>query len=344
MQRVEPYATPTRIPHLPEDTIWINDTVPAGRKELQGRVLLFDIWDYTCINCLRTLPYLREWYHRYQHLDFILIGIHTPEFPFAKEPENVRRAVQRLGIRWPVVLDNDQAIWTAFANRYWPTKYIADRSGYLRYWHAGEGRYQQLEKAIQELLNEGEAELELPEIMSPVRTEDETGSICQPTTPELQADSLGNPLSVDRPDPSMSYSLPESIEPGKFYLEGDWVSVPFGHSLRGRHGRIVLKYEAARCNAVLDGELEHPHEQIPVRIQLDGQPLPEECFGQDILQREGYTLLRMDSPRLYALVEQPAIERHTLTLEITAPGLTFYSFSFESCASDKKNPQSNSEV
>jgi thiol-disulfide isomerase/thioredoxin len=304
MQHVEPYATPTRIPHMPEDTIWINDTVPAGRKELQGRVLLFDIWDYTCINCLRTLPYLREWHQRYQHLDFILIGIHTPEFPFAKEPENVRRAVQRLGIRWPVVLDNDQAIWTAFANRYWPTKYIADRSGYLRYRHAGEGRYQQLEQALQGLLNEDEAELELPEIMDPVRMEDETGSVCQPTTPELLADSLGNPLSVDGPKPSKPYSLPESIEPGKFYLEGDWVSVPFGHSLRSRQGRIVLNYEAARCNAVLNGELEHPHEHIPVRIQQDGQPLPREkgihCSGWiPLAYTPSSNILRLNSTCLH---------------------------------------------
>jgi thiol-disulfide isomerase/thioredoxin len=344
MQHVEPYSTPTRLPRMPEDALWINEAVLTDHKGLQDRLLLFDFWDYTCINCLRTLPYLREWHHRYQHLDFLLIGIHTPEFPFAKEPENVQRAVQRLGISWPVALDNDHAIWTAFANRYWPTKYLCDREGYLRYRHAGEGGYREFETALQELLNEGETELELPEIMSSVRPEDEPGSVCRPTTPELQADSLGNPASLDTLQPPHPYSLPESVEPGKFYLEGDWTSVPFGHRMQSKQGRIVLEYQAARCNAVLGCEPEPPHEHVPVRIRQDGQPLPERYFGQDILQSEGHTMLRINYPRLYALVDAPAVERHRLSLEITAPGLTFYSFSFESCASIQKDPQFNSEV
>lgn len=350
MKHVEPYLSPTRVPHLPEDAIWLNDAPAAGLSARPDRTLLFDFWDYTCINCLRTLPYLREWHRRYQQLDFTIIGVHTPEFPFANNPTNVRRAVQRLGINWPVVLDNDQSIWTAFANRYWPTKYLADQHGYLRYRHAGEGSYGEVEAAIQELLLEASPGLDLPEIMQPVRPEDKTGAVCERTTPELQSDSLGNPQLEATPGTVQTYFIPDTLEPGKFYLEGDWESVPHGHRLHGEDGRIVLSYKAARCNAVLSAEPqpfpdpEEPLEPIPVELNQDGDPLPPEYFGQDVLQDLERVLVRIDSPRMYSLIELPRVESHQLSLQIRNPGLIFYAFSFESCASVQKSPQSKAEV
>jgi thiol-disulfide isomerase/thioredoxin len=349
MQHVEPYSSPTRIPHLPEDAIWLNDAPAAGLTALQDRTLLFDFWDYTCINCLRTLPYLREWHRRYQHFEFTMIAIHTPEFPFAEDPENVRRAVQRLGVSWPVVLDNDQSIWTSFANRYWPTKYLADHNGYLRYRHAGEGDYGKIEAAIQDLLLEAAPGLELPEIMQPVRPDDKPGAVCERTTPELQAGSLGNPETGPALDVVLSYSLPDMLEPGKFYLEGGWETVPHGHRLHGEIGRIELVYEAARCNAVLNADQQHqtpekPLEPILIELIQDDVPLSSEYFGQDVFQDQQRAFVRVDSPRLYSLIELPAVEGHRLSLEISTPGLTFYSFSFESCASVQKSPQSKTEV
>lgn len=345
---VEPYSTPTRMPRLPDQTIWINRPHPGDAPGFENQVLLFDVWDYTCVNCLRTLPYLREWYARYQQLDFTLIGVHTPEFPFAGELENVRRAVQRLGIRWPVVLDNDQSIWTAFANRYWPTKYLADRKGYLRYRHAGEGQYQAFEVALQELLRESDGQVELPEIMNPVREEDHPAVVCLPTTPELQADSLGNPVADDHHGSRFTYTLPGRYEQGKFYLQGSWESIPHGHRLVSEQGRIVLSYEAARCNAVLSGNYDASNPEfhldgINVNLNLDGAPLPPEGYAQDVLQLEGQSVVRVDTPRMYSLVEHGAVEAHLLSLEILEPGLAFYAFSFESCASNQKSPQSSVE-
>lgn len=348
MQYVEPYSTPTRIPRFPTECVWINAAVSTNPDDLRGHVLLFDLWDYTCINCLRTLPYLRAWYARYQHLDFKLIGIHTPEFPFAKDIENVRRAANRLGIRWPIVLDNDQSIWTAFANRYWPTKYLADRNGYLRYRHTGEGGYAVLENALQELLKEGQGELDLPEILDPVREEDRPGAICLPATPELQADSLGNPKQS--PQDESSYSLPASFQQGKYYLEGKWDPVAHGFKLKSKTGCIVLNYKASRCNAVLaisSGSNPHSPEAsgfIPVWIKQDDVPLPAENFAEDVLSTDGQALLRVGMPRMYAITRLPSVEPHTITLEIFMPGLVFYAFSFESCASIQNSSQSNVEV
>jgi thiol-disulfide isomerase/thioredoxin len=347
MLPVEPYTTPIRIPHIPTNAVWINSPVPLDPGALHGRVLLFDIWDYTCINCLRTLPYLREWYSRYQDLDFTLVGIHTPEFPFAKKPENVQQTVKRLGIRWPVILDNDQAIWTSFANRYWPTKYLADREGYLRYRHAGEGQYHIFENALQEILLEGGDDLDLPDIMEPVRDEDHPGAVCLPTTPELQADSLGNPLTNQSMD--AHYSLPSTLNQGEFYLEGDWIAVPHGHKLRSASGRILLKYEASRCNAVLSVSTSQApssvsSEFIPIEIFLDESPLPQDHFAEDIFASDMSAILRVDIPRMYSITRHLQVEVHTLSLNIKDPGLVFYAFSFESCASVQTTPQSNTEV
>jgi hypothetical protein len=343
---VEPYTTPTHIPRLPENALWINPTHPGRPPELENHILLFDIWDYTCINCLRTLPYLREWYARYQQLDFILIGIHTPEFPFGKNHSNVRSAMRRLGIRWPVVLDNDQSIWTAFANRYWPTKYLADRNGYLRFRHAGEGHYQALESALQDLLREADPDVDLPGIMPPVREEDRSSTVCLPTTPELQADALGNP--VDHPGTSNIFTLPDTYQQGKFYLQGEWESIPHGHRLVSKSGRIVLSYEAARCNAVIGATLDSPPaealiEGISVELSLDEERLPPEDFGQDVFQNEATATVRVDVPRMYSLTRHTGVEAHILCLDIPAPGFLFYAFSFESCASGQKSPQSNVE-
>ncbi|MGD8621565.1 MAG: redoxin domain-containing protein [Anaerolineales bacterium] len=346
---MEPYTTPTRIPRLPDDAIWINLPDPDKLPAIKNRVLLFDIWDYTCINCLRTLPYLREWYARYQQLDFTLIGVHTPEFPFAQNPANVRRAAQSLGIRWPVVLDNDQSIWTAFANRYWPTKYLVDHRGYLRYRHPGEGQYAAFESALQALLQARDESVDLPEIMPSVREEDKPGAFCLPTTPELQADSLGNPSEGNLPGIRHDYILPDSYEQGKFYLQGEWEAIPQGHRLLSETGRIVLNYEAANCNAVLGPNLDtgssgSAEGNIPVEIQMDGKSLPPQNYGQDVLQNEGYAVLRVDVPRMYSLIVHQSVEQHQLALDLSSPGLNFYAFSFESCASGQKSTQSKAEV
>ena len=154
--------------------VWLNST-PLSFRQLRGRVVLVDFWDYTCVNCIRTLPYVQAWHEHYRDKGLTVIGVHTPEFTFAQYESNVERGIREFGLTYPIVIDSNREIWKAFANRYWPTKYLLDKDGYLRYGHFGEGGYGECEQVIQELLREIEPAIELPSPMEPVREEDHAG-------------------------------------------------------------------------------------------------------------------------------------------------------------------------
>src|SRR3990172_4311841 len=162
---------PVRAQEFPTGVTWLQGG-PLRLTDLRGRPVLIDFWDYTCLNCLRTLPYLKEWHRRYGSLGLTIVGVHAPEFSFAHNGEHVRRAVAERGLAYPIALDNDYAIWQAYANRYWPAKYLIDQEGYLRYYHFGEGAYGETEGAIQTLLREAMPEILLPGLMAPVRDTD----------------------------------------------------------------------------------------------------------------------------------------------------------------------------
>ena len=191
---------PVHAPEFPPDVTWLQGG-PLTMAGLRGKIVLIDFWDYTCVNCLRTLPYVKEWWRRYASLGLQVIGVHAPEFSFAREGGNVLREVREQGIQYPVVLDNEYAIWQAYANRYWPAKYLVDGNGYLRYYHFGEGGYGETESAIQQLLREQFAEILLPGLMEPVREEDRAGAVCYRVTPELylgyQRGAIGNVGDLD---------------------------------------------------------------------------------------------------------------------------------------------------
>lgn len=323
--------------HAPEfpPAVWVNTPTPLTMAGLRGRVVLIDIWDFTCVNCLRTLPYLRAWYERYNDLGLEIVGVHTPEFSFARDREWVEAAVGRLGIRWPVVLDNDQAIWTAYANRYWPTVYLIDAQGYVRYRHIGEGGYAQTERAIQALLQEQHPDWTPPEPVPPVRPEDAPDAVCYPTTPELHIDSIGNP---QRPlDVPLLFLAPPVRSEGAFYLQGLWRAAGDGLTLAGEEGEILLPYQAASVNAVLSPSPDpvtlalHLTEPLHVELTLDAQPLPPEAYGEDVYRHEQRARVLVDSPRMYQLVRHPDLERHELGLRVRGRGFTFYAFSFGSC-------------
>ncbi|HYL96549.1 MAG TPA: redoxin domain-containing protein, partial [Terriglobales bacterium] len=206
--------------------VWLNSP-PLSLRQLRGRVVLIDFWDYTCVNCLRTLPYIQAWHERYRDKGLTVIGVHTPEFTFAQYESNVERAVRDLGLTYPVVIDSNYELWKAFANRYWPTKYLLDGEGYLRYAHFGEGAYGDTEQAMQELLREINPRLELPPIMEPVRETDRPGAVCFQPSPELylghRRGRIGNNNGF-REDEIADYSLPGKLEEGQFYAQGRWAS------------------------------------------------------------------------------------------------------------------------
>jgi hypothetical protein len=289
------------------------------------------------------LPYLRAWYERYTDHDFEIIGVHTPEFTFGRDPGQVKAAVGRLGIRWPVILDNDQVVWTAYANRSWPTMYLIDGSGYLRYRHIGEGGYTKSEGVVQSLLKEQNPSLELPAPLPPMRPEDTPDAVCSPTTPELHIEALGN---VQLPsDEQLNLTLPVNRLDGYFYLEGTWRVIDDGLTLESEEGTITLPYHAASVNAVLSPSADpvllsyRRYDPLHIIVTQDGKPLHHASFGEDVFQAQDQAKVRIDVPRLYTLVHNPDLQKREMCLTINDPGLTFYAFSFGSCVITSGNDQ-----
>jgi len=302
---------------------------------LRGRVVMVEIWDFTCINCLHTLPYLRAWYERYADHGLEIIGAHTPKFSFARDHGQVKTAVGRSGIRWPVILDNEQAVWTAYDSHDWPSLYLIDHQGYLRYRHFGEGAYAQTESIIKTLLMEIQPDLNLPEVLPPLRPEDSPGAVCSPTTPELHANALGNPEPpIDTP---VHLTTPLDRIDGCFYLDGTWMAIEDGLTLIGESGTITLPYHAASINAVFspspDPELLAYQQDEPLHITInqDEEPLPGDQLGSDVFLAEDQATVRINAPRMYTLANNPDVRRREICLMVNKPGLTLYAFSFGSC-------------
>lgn len=335
-----------RMPDLaPGD--WLNTQHPLSKEQLRGRVVVIDFWDYTCVNCIRTLPYLTEWHRRYEPLGLTVIGIHAPEFRFARSRRQVEQAIEAQGLGYPVLLDNAYANWDRFAVRAWPTKVLVDAGGYVRARVQGEGRYAETERMIQTLLREVDPSLELPAPLDPLRPEDRPGAVCYRTTPELYAGysrgSLGNEPGYAAANP-MVYALPpapERVEP-HFYAGGIWRAGPESFAFAGRDGgRIVLPYHAAGVNAVLSPSADpvevaldlRPGDALPmVEVWLDGMPLVPGNAGADIEYDDGgLSYVNVERPRMYALVETPEHGRHELELVFRASGLALYAFTFTSC-------------
>jgi len=323
-----------RAPEFSE-SVWVNTLRPITMASLRGSVVLIQIWDFTCINCLRTLPYLRAWYQRYSDLGLMMIGVHTPEFSFARDGNQVKTAVGRLGISWPVVLDNDQVIWQSYSNHYWPTIYLIDTEGYLRYAHAGEGGYAQTERAIHALLEQIHPQRQFPDPIAPLRHEDAPGAVCYPTTPELQLDAIGNPQKPVK-TPAL-YNIPEQRPDDHFYLNGWWLQSKDGLTLAGENGDILLRYRAASVHGVFAPSPD-PVDQalglmdpLLIRISLDGEPLSPDYYTEDLFNMENEACLRVDHARSYALVQNTDVRARELVVKINGSGFTFYAFSFGSC-------------
>ncbi|MBR9699095.1 redoxin domain-containing protein [Candidatus Woesearchaeota archaeon] len=286
----------------------------------QGKVVLIDFWTYSCINCIRTLPHLTEWDRKYREKGFVIIGVHTPEFNFEKEYDNVQAAMEKYNIEYSVVQDNDYLTWRAYQNRYWPRKYLIDHEGYIRYDHIGEGAYDETEKMIQQLLEEAgqEADEELSEI------EDKTPILRR--TPELYAghqfalprgQNVGNEEGL-QPEQIIDYTLPEAIKDDIIYLEGRWRSG--GDELAAKsNGLVVLDYIASDVNIVADGSQE-------IEVFLDDRYITEEQAGADVQFDNMRAYIVVDEPRLYNVISGD-YGRDILKLKVNE-GFSFNAFTF----------------
>jgi cytochrome c biogenesis protein CcdA/thiol-disulfide isomerase/thioredoxin len=307
-----------RAPDFAGSGRWFN--TPAGAplklEQLRGRVVLVDFWTYTCINCLRTLPYLRAWDARYRKRGLTIVGVHTPEFAFERDAGNVGRAIAQNHLRYAVAQDNDYATWTAWGNQYWPAKYLIDSRGRVRYTHFGEGDYDQTEAAIRALLAEAGAE----RLGAPARAHAETASsgLATPETYlgfQRAARFLPGPLrrGVGR------YPGVDELPPVHFALSGTWNVT--GESARAvADAKIDARVTARKVFLVLSSEGERPRD---VEVLLDGKPIETSEAGADV--RGGRVRVREE--RLYRLVELDRVEDRRVTLRVPA-GVSAYAFTF----------------
>lgn len=288
--------------------VWLNSD-PLTADELRGRVVLADIWTYSCVNWLRTLPYVRAWAERYRDRGLVVVGVHCPEFGFEHDLDNVRHATRQLGVDYPVVIDNDFAIWQSLANRYWPALYLVDRDGRIGFHHFGEGNYEETERAIQQLLGIDEETVRV-----------EAGGLAEAAdwdTLRSGETYLGHGRGAGRVD------SPTHLALNRWTLSGDWDVEEESAVLGAAGGSLTFRFHARDLNLVLAP----PAAGAPARftVLLDGQP-PGDDHGLDINDVGEGTV---DEPRMYQLVRQRggATERD---FEITFldPGVRAYVVTF----------------
>jgi thiol-disulfide isomerase/thioredoxin len=287
-------------------TEWLGSQ-PLGPAELRGNVVLVNFWTWTCINWLRQEPYVRAWSQAYRDEGLIVIGVHTPEFSFEHDVDGVRRAVEERAIEYPVVVDNDYAIWSAFANHYWPALYFVDRDGIIRDEHFGEGRYEQSEHRIQRLLDV-ERELISVEGVGPEAAADWDNL----RTPETYVGSGRGERPVS----------PERLGLNQWALAGEWSTGSENIALEEAGGSIAFRFHARDAHLVMSPGA---HEPIPFRVLLDGEP-PGKSHGVDV-EEDGNGVL--ETGRMYQLVRQSdGVRERTLEITFLEPGAEAYAFTF----------------
>ena len=319
-------------------TGWI-DSPPLTAASLRGKVVLYDFWTYSCINCQRTFPYIRSWYDRYRSAGLVVIGIHSPEFDFEHVRSNVEAAVKRYDVTWPVALDDNMTIWNAFHNQYWPADYVADRQGHIRYTHFGEGDYANTENVLRKLLDipAGSPRASIvahPDIASLEHNPE--------TYLGLQYQNPAQPLievragAYDYPQPA-----PGSIAAPRFLSDGEYALLP-GKTTGALVGKwtvdtekatsdasvatILLAVHAKQVNLVMATAHGRPADVV---VAVDGQPVPAAERGASVhVDHDGRTIVTVHAPDMYRLFASPNVEDHLISISTTGPGLEAYDFTF----------------
>ena len=303
---------------------YINTSEEEIGEQLKGKVVLYDFWTYSCINCIRTIPYLTAWDEKYSEEGLVILGIHTPEFEFEKKYENVIFATEKFAIEYPVIQDNDKEIWDDFQNRYWPRKYISDHEGYIRFDHIGEGAYKETEEVIQLLLKErANAIGSTVEEKELVNLDEFSHATFR--TPELYfgykfaegRNQLGNEEGFSK-NKIVTYQLPEQFKQHYFYMEGTWKNNNDGMKLVADSGKIVLNFNAKQVNIVAEGNAQ-------LNIQFDGGMIPKDSRGHDI-DSNGNVMI--SEPRLYNLIEMNQEGPHEIIIEVIESDFEIFTFTF----------------
>ncbi len=330
---------------------WIN-TEPFTLQQLreQGKVVLIDFWTYTCVNCIRTMPFLRSWHEKYADKGLVIVGVHAPEFEFEKVRENVEDAVAELRVGWPVAQDNDFQTWRAYNNRFWPAKYLIDTQGVVRYTHFGEGAYAETEAVIRSLLEESGADLSAvsaetapePEVDSKAFVVDPNFSL----TRELYAGYERNYSALvsgalppyvlheeyySSQDTDIEYSDPGGYRNHFIYLQGLWrneaENLVHARMTENYDDYVGIRFFANSVNLVMSpGD---NGESYDVRLTLNHSPLPPEAAGNDVMyDPQGNSYVTVDEPRMYRLVDLPDFGGHELRLSSNSDAMSLFAFTF----------------
>ena len=317
-------------------TGWIN-SAPLQAADLKGKIVLVDFWTLSCINCIRTFPYLEAWSEKYHDQGFMVVGVHTPEFLFEQDGDRVRTAVEGFGLRYPIALDNNRTIWNGFANHWWPHKYLLDGTRKVRYEWIGEGAYDDIERAIQRLLSEARG-APLPrdrvvvvaaEAVDPKKIETPEIYFGYGFVPDGVVFALGNQTAGRVANQTVTYTLPEetTMEENRFYLAGSWTLQDEKAELAGNaEGQIVLPYEAKAVHMVA----ERPGHVAPVFVLRDGRFLDPAVAGTDIrFDSQGRSYVDVNEGRMYRLINDPVgYGRHRIQLKTNEKGFSIYTLTF----------------
>jgi thiol-disulfide isomerase/thioredoxin len=315
-----------KMPSLAGATGWLNSQ-PLTAAELRGHVVVIDIWTYTCINWMRTLPYVRAWSEKYKDQGLIVIGVHSPEFSFEKDIENVRREAKKLKITYPIAVDRDYAIWRALNNDYWPALYIVDAQGRIRYQYFGEGEYEQSEKVIQELLAES-GKGTTPGLVSVIAKDAEVSADSNSLKSPENYVGYGRTENFASPGGAalgkrQVYAFPARLRLNSWALSGDWTVANQSAVLNTTNGRIAYRFHARDLNLVMGSAARGG--SVRFRVLIDGQP-PGASHGIDIDDRGNGSVAEQ---RLYQLIRQPKpIVDREFTVEFLDAGVEAYSFTF----------------
>ena len=328
-------------------TNWINSS-PLTLQELRGNVVLIDIWTYTCVNCIRTIPYIKEWYSRYQDQGLVIIGIHAPEFEFEKLTANVERSMIDLDISWPVAQDNDMKTWDSYGNMYWPAKYVLDKNGVVKYRHFGEGSYAETENAIRILLEDyGPNKIDYDNPLSVDQKVDLSfgQSVLPKVTPELYFGrrrnagillSGGTPYIVQEEyyldgEQPVVLIVPDVLSSDKIYLNGEWQieeeNVTHSRDSTDSSDFVAIKYSSKTVNVVMSSST--PTLQ-KIWVTVNGDWLTDQNKGDDVLlESTGESYIWIDKPQMYKVINHGKYEKDmTLNLATDSMGSQFYAFTF----------------
>ncbi len=323
----------TRAPEFPPNLSWLNSE-PLTMKSLRGKPVLIDIWTYSCVNCLRTLPHIKRWHEEYGKRGLTVIGVHSPEFAFEKERANVEKAIEAYDVAYPVVIDNDFAVWNAYANRYWPHVFLIDAAGSIIYDHVGEGGVTETELAIQGALKAIGVE-DLPAI-PPDGTEG--AGKCYRTTPEIYLGYLRGHIgnAHDKlPDTEEAYDDAVEHVEAVPYLHGHWQigaeHVEHTRALAAATEYLSLMYSAFGVNVVMgstDGK------EKTLTITIDGKPVPETMAGADcVVDDHGVTHVHVQEHRMYTIVNADHYHSGTLRIAVKESGIQLFALTFGGCKS-----------